>query len=58
MGVSYVFISHDLRVVQALCHRLLVMHQGRVVEQGKCEDIFEKPQHAYTQALLASMLAH
>jgi ABC-type microcin C transport system duplicated ATPase subunit YejF len=58
MGISYIFISHDLRVVQALCHRLLVMHQGRVVEQGKCQDIFEQPEHAYTKALLASMLAH
>jgi len=58
MGVSYVFISHDLRVVQALCHCLLVMHQGRVVEQGKCQEIFDRPQHAYTKALLASMLAH
>ncbi len=55
MGVSYIFISHDLRVVQALCHRLLVMHQGQVVEQGYCQDIFQRPKHIYTQALLASL---
>ncbi|MEL0028602.1 MAG: dipeptide ABC transporter ATP-binding protein [Perlucidibaca sp.] len=54
-GIGYLFISHDLTVVRALCHRLLVMHDGRVVEQGQTERIFSAPQHDYTRALLAAL---
>ena len=51
-GLSYLFISHDLSVVRALSHRVLVMKQGSIVEQGSAETIFNTPQHSYTQALL------
>ncbi len=54
-GIGYLFISHDLSVVRALCHRLLVLHDGKVVEQGLTERIFSEPQHAYTQALLSAL---
>lgn len=50
--LAYVFISHDLKVVQALSHRLMVMRNGRVVEQGDAETVFARPAHPYTQALL------
>jgi peptide/nickel transport system ATP-binding protein len=54
LRLTYVFISHDLNVVRYLCDRVLVMYLGRVVELGPAEAIFERPQHPYTQALLAS----
>ncbi|MEN8237099.1 MAG: ABC transporter ATP-binding protein [Pseudomonadota bacterium] len=50
--LAYLFISHDLKVVRAMSHNILVMHQGKVVEQGTAEQIFESPQHEYTQKLL------
>lgn len=50
--LSYIFISHDLAVVKALSHQLIVMKEGYVVEQGNADIIFSQPQHAYTQALL------
>ena len=53
-NLTYVFISHDLAVVKALSHQLLVMRQGKVVEQGAAEDIFAAPQQDYTQQLLAA----
>ncbi len=53
-NLTYLFISHDLRVVRALAHHVLVMRQGRVVEQGPAEEIFEHPRKPYTQALLAA----
>jgi len=51
-GLGYLFISHDLKVVKALCHSILVMKDGQVVEQGVASRLFEQPQHPYTQALL------
>ena len=51
-GVAYLFISHDLRVVRALAHEVLVMRHGRAVEAGPAEEIFERPRHPYTRALL------
>ncbi|HEX9815073.1 MAG TPA: ATP-binding cassette domain-containing protein, partial [Myxococcota bacterium] len=51
-GLSYVFISHDLRVVRALSHYVLVMRNGRVVEQGVADEIFHDPQHDYTRQLM------
>lgn len=54
-GISYLFISHDLRVIRALCHRVLVMQQGQIVESGDCERVFNKPAHPYTKALLTAM---
>ena len=54
--LTYVFISHDLRVVRALANHLLVMKSGRVVEAGPARQVFTNPQHPYTQALLAAAL--
>jgi microcin C transport system ATP-binding protein len=54
--LAYLFISHDLRVVRALSDEILVMRQGEVVETGKADDIFERPRHPYTQALMAAAL--
>jgi microcin C transport system ATP-binding protein len=51
-GLTYLFISHDLAVVHALAHDLMVIKDGRVVEQGSSQDIFAAPQHPYTQELL------
>ena len=52
LGLSMAFISHDLSVVRALCDRVYVMRHGVVVEEGRCDAVFEAPQHAYTRALL------
>jgi microcin C transport system ATP-binding protein len=54
--LGYLFISHDLKVVRALSHRVVVMQNGRVVEEGPAEEIFARPREAYTQALLAAAL--
>ncbi len=54
-GVSYLFITHDLSIVPSLAHRVGVMQAGRLVEQGSAEQILTRPQHPYTQALLASV---
>ena len=53
-GIAYLFISHDLRVVRALAHHILVLKDGKVVERGSVEDIFNAPQHPYTKALMAA----
>ncbi|CAG9297252.1 ATP-binding cassette domain-containing protein [Celerinatantimonas diazotrophica] len=55
-GLTYLFISHNLAVVEYLSDRVAVMNQGCIVEQGTREQIFEHPQHPYTQTLLASIL--
>lgn len=52
LGISYLFISHDLNVVYQLCERCLVMKDGRIVEQGEVEQLYDHPQHPYTQELL------
>ena len=54
--LAYLFISHDLRVVRAMSHHVLVMKDGRVVEAGSAEAIFEAPAHDYTRALLTAAL--
>ncbi len=56
--LGYLFISHDLRVVRAMSHRVMVLKQGKVVETGTAADIFERPQEAYTKALLSAALHH
>jgi oligopeptide/dipeptide ABC transporter ATP-binding protein len=53
-GVSYLFISHDLSVVEHISDRLIVMYLGRIVESGRGEDIWRQPAHPYTRALLAA----
>jgi len=53
-GLGYLFISHDLRVVRALAHRVVVLRQGRVVEQGRADDLFAHPEQDYTRALMAA----
>jgi microcin C transport system ATP-binding protein len=53
-GMSYIFISHDLAVVRAMAHRVLVMKDGVIVEEGEAEALFAAPKHDYTQALLAA----
>ena len=55
LGLTYMFISHDLGVVQYLSSRVAVMYLGRVVEVGPTASIFAAPKHPYTQALLAAM---
>ncbi|MFJ4254363.1 ATP-binding cassette domain-containing protein [Microbacterium sp. NPDC090003] len=54
-GVTYLFITHNLSVVHHIAHRVAVMHQGRVVEEGTGEQVMNAPQHPYTQKLLESM---
>lgn len=53
-SLAYVFISHDLRVVRALSHEILVMRAGRVVECGLTDDLFAHPKDPYTRALIAA----
>ncbi|EIU4982635.1 ABC transporter ATP-binding protein [Pseudomonas aeruginosa] len=56
-GLSYLFISHDLAVVRALAHDILVLKGGRVVEQGSAAALFSQPRHPYTRELLGTMPA-
>ena len=51
-GLSYLFISHDLKVVRALCHRVMVMQYGKIVEQGPVEDVLSNPKTEYTSRLV------
>jgi microcin C transport system ATP-binding protein len=53
-GLTYLFISHDLAVVRALAHDMIVIKDGKVVESGASHEVFESPQHAYTKELLAA----
>jgi microcin C transport system ATP-binding protein len=53
-GLAYLFISHDLKVVRALSHKVIVMKQGDIVEQGASADIFDAPQTEYTKTLMAA----
>ena len=56
-GLSYLLITHDLRVVAALAHRLYVLKDGEIVESGETNAVLAQPQHAYTQSLVrASMM--
>ncbi|HXA25900.1 MAG TPA: ABC transporter ATP-binding protein [Acetobacteraceae bacterium] len=53
-GLAYLFISHDLKVVRALAHRVVVLRQGRVVEQGSADEVFANPREDYTRTLMAA----
>src|SRR5216684_935770 len=55
MGMSYLFVSHDLNVVRLLCDRVIVMRTGRIVEQGRSERVLGDPQDAYTKELLTAI---
>ena len=55
LGLTYLFVAHDLAVVRHICDRVLVMHQGRVVETGTVADVFERPQRPYTKLLLSAI---
>ncbi|MEM9011607.1 MAG: ABC transporter ATP-binding protein [Pseudomonadota bacterium] len=57
-GLAYLFISHDLRVVRAVSHSILVMKDGLIVEKGTAEQVFEAPATDYTQRLLSAALGH
>jgi len=55
LNMSYLFISHDLNVVRLLCDRILVMYLGRLIETGPADEIFNRPRHPYTQALISAI---
>ncbi len=55
-GTALVLVTHDLNVVSRVCERLLVMHEGKIVEEGPVEHVFRRPRNAYTRQLLASAL--
>ncbi|HEX3077294.1 MAG TPA: ABC transporter ATP-binding protein [Lachnospiraceae bacterium] len=56
-GLTYLFISHDMNVIHEICDRVLVMLQGRIVEQGDIDEVFHDPKHEYTKKLLDAVLA-
>ncbi|ADO49234.1 glutathione ABC transporter ATP-binding protein GsiA [[Enterobacter] lignolyticus] len=55
MGMAYLFISHDMAVVERISHRVAVMYRGRIVEMGPRRAVFENPQHPYTRKLMAAV---
>jgi len=56
LQVAAIIVTHDLAVARLLAHRLMVMHQGQVVEQGLTDQVLDDPQHPYTQLLVSSVL--
>ena len=54
LGMSYLFVSHDLSVVRLLSDRVLVMYLGRIIESGRVDEVFDRPAHPYTRALVSA----
>ena len=54
LGISYLFITHDLNVAEYICDRIIVMYAGKIAEIADCEEIYENPRHPYTEALLSA----
>ncbi|MHB0775326.1 ABC transporter ATP-binding protein [Halomonas sp. WWR20] len=57
-GLSYLFISHDLAVVRAMAHRVMVLKEGAIIEQGSCQEVLERPRSDYTRALVEAAGLH
>jgi peptide/nickel transport system ATP-binding protein len=57
LGLTMLFISHDLSVVRYMCDRIMVMKQGRIIESGPAEEVYESPKNEYTKALIAAIPA-
>ncbi len=55
LGLTYLFVAHDLSVVKHICDRVLVMHRGRIVERGTIDEVFENPSEDYTKLLLSAI---
>jgi peptide/nickel transport system ATP-binding protein len=55
MSLTLLFIAHDLAIVRNLCERVVVMYRGEIVEEGRCADVFARPQHAYTASLIRAI---
>jgi peptide/nickel transport system ATP-binding protein len=55
LNLAIIFITHDLRVAAQVCHQIAVMHQGSIVEYGNAAQIFDNPQHEYTQRLIGAI---
>ncbi|MFB2602617.1 dipeptide ABC transporter ATP-binding protein [Rhizobium phaseoli] len=55
MNLTLIFIAHDLAIVRNLCERVVVLYRGEIVDEGRCEEVFARPRHAYTAALIAAI---
>jgi ABC-type oligopeptide transport system ATPase subunit len=55
LGLTYLFISHDLGVIRHICDRVALIHRGRIVEEGKTDEVFEHPKSDYARLLIAAM---
>ena len=55
LNLAMIFITHDLRVAAQVCHQIVVMHKGRIVEYGTPTEVFDRPSHEYTRSLIAAI---